>query len=781
MAEPDPNAVDSPQPLQRLYRWRPGILLALALVAAGAMWSLQDLVLDFTPQKIFESGTHGYAELVEVQEIFGRDDSLFVIHVATDDVFTSEFVSYLRELQTNLRQVPGVLGVEDLTTAAVVRPGQPLPTPVFPAELTDASLAEARQLALAEPLLRGRVVSANGKAALVVVRLDPNRTDYLELSPLVKDCLDRIERTAHPPGVVTSPTGIPLARVFIVDRLIKDQMIFLPTCTVLFVLILWGIFRDVRAVIVPLAAVGVSLLYTVGLLATTGEEINIVNQVLSTLILVIGVSDAIHLIARYRRELVAGLPQRQALDVTMRHLTVACLFTSLTTAVGFASLGVADIRILQRFGFYAAGGVMIAYVVTIVFVPLVFSYLSPIVHDKAQQADARADRAAAWLAQTTIKHRWGIAIGTVILVVACVFGALRLEVESNVFEAFPTDDPVVQSNLLIERDFGGPVPLSLVVSWDEGDPLRPEVLRYLDELHVFMVAQDGLANPLSVVDLVKSWNYTRHRGDAEERRVPDTEGECKQAVLTVAMAVQGTEREGLLTRIYAPTQKRLRIAAQTHDVGSTQLAVIYGAIRERLKADRARHEELGIACMLTGEGPVAGAGIDTLIRDMLASLFTALAIIFPTMVLLLRSFKAALVSMIPNAFPLLLTMGFMAAMDMDLRVTSVLVFTISFGLAVDDTIHFMARFREEWLEHPPDFGGGSYEVALQRTFVGTGNAIVTTTLLLGGGIGALLFSSFPLTRTFALGMEVTIVGALIGDLVVLPAFLEILKPFGSKG
>ena len=200
---------------------------------------------------------------------------------------------------------------------------------------------------------------------------------------------------------------------------------------------------------------------------------------------------------------------------------------------------------------------------------------------------------------------------------------------------------------------------------------------------------------------------------------------------------------------------------------------MFDRIRHRLTSDSPRLKSLGIRAYLNGDGPVASAGINRLIEDLFSSLVLAFGVILAVMTLLLRSIKTALVSMVANVFPLLITLGFIVVAGMSLRVTSVLVFTISLGLAVDDTIHFMARFREEWKRRP------NYAKALDRTFRGTGRAIVITTVVLGIGFGVLLTSHFPISRTFALCMEITVIAALIGDLLVLPACLLIFRPMKS--
>jgi len=232
-----------------------------------------------------------------------------------------------------------------------------------------------------------------------------------------------------------------------------------------------------------------------------------------------------------------------------------------------------------------------------------------------------------------------------------------------------------------------------------------------------------------------------------------------------------------VSRLFAPSERLLRISASAPDVGSRALARTVAAIRDRLEADAGRHAELGLTCRLGGDGLVGSEAVDRLIGDMFRSLLVAFAVIFVIMIFVLRSFAAAALSMIPNMLPLLFTLAVMGAVGIDLQVPTIIVFTVALGLAVDDTIHFMVRFREEWRRETAVDPEERYRCTIARTFRGTGQAIFATSVLLGAGYSVLLLSSFPITQKFGVGMLLTVTGALVGDLFVLPACLAFFRPF----
>ncbi len=747
-----------------LFRLRAPVLVGLGVLLALGAWNARLLSFDFSPQKLFVSDDPEYLRLERSHAVFGRDDATLLILVRGPGLLEESGLNYLRELHGRLEATAGVAGVDDLTSALVVRPGgfglQPL--------VGSGEGSSGRSLLTAirqQPLVVDRLVSADGRAALVNVSLDSDRVGFADLAPVVAAVRAVVDDASPPEGMDASLLGIPLARVFLVERLIGDQKVFLPLCIAAFFAVLWVLFRDLRSVLVPLLAVVVSLVLMAGLLGATHQSIDILNNVLPTLLFVIGVSDAIHVVARYRQELEAGRPKREALRVSIRHLGVACLFTSVTTAVGFISLAVGRLDILQRFGLLAGVGVMVAYGVTILLVPLLFDRLKPPLSGSAERVDAYQHRLALRFSDWTYDHRWYVIAGTIVLTVGCVWLAGRVEAESYLFESFPPDDPVVIANGLMEESFPGIVPFSILVEWqDPKDLLSPESLSYLAELQTFMAGRPGMSGAISFLDLLKEANSALHGGDPQWRRLPETSEESRLLLSLFESSDQGRTALG---RLLSFDERLLRISASTGDVGSTGLAEHAGAIRRRLSEDAGRLESLRLSASLSGDGPVASGAVDRLISDMLRSFAVAFVFIFALMSLVLRSLKAALLTMIPNALPLLMTLAWMGAAGIDLQVPTVIVFSVALGLAVDDTIHFMVRFREELTGEAGTDLDQIYRGALRRTVSGTGQAILATSLLLAVGYSVLIASSFPVTRRFGMGMLVTVTAALIADLLAL--------------
>ena len=760
-----------------LLRRRRVIVCAFLVLVFLAGWVASGLGFDFSPQNIFVSGSADFVLLEELQEVFGRDDNVLLVVVEGPDVFSAEMVGYLRLLHDGLAAIDGIERVEDLTVLDTVAIGDSLASPLLP---EGGSLEVARERALEHPLVRSRWVSEDGRAMLMSLSVAEARMDYENLAPVVEGASRVLKETTQPAGVQAALVGIPAARVLLVDRLTGDQLRFLPLCLLLFFLVLWVFFGDLRTVVVPLLAVGVTLLLVAALLVLSGEKINIINNVLPTLLFVIGASDAIHLVSRYRQEMQAGVERKTALRTAIVHLGVACFLTSITTAIGFASLAVGRLDILQRFGLFAALGVMVAYGVTIVLVPLALSTMKRPLSRAAGRANAIAERAASQVATFTVRHRYAILCVTFVLMSGAAFMATRVEVENYLFEAFPEDDALVEANRRLESRFPGIIPFTIAVRWEEGqDPLRPSVLAYLDELADFLSSVDEVGGVFSIVDVLSEINVALHGGDPLWRRAPLEEGVARGQLGTLGQLAAGGRLAGLAERFYSEEHRLLRITGSTGDIGSRALARTARTIEARLEADREIHRQLGLSCFLSGDGRVGSAAVDRLIGDLFRSLLVAFGFIFIVLIWALGSFRSALVAMVPNVFPLLLTLGLMGTLGLDLQVATVIVFSVALGLAVDDTIHFMIRFREEWAVESVEDADERYARCIERTLRGTGQAIFATSLLLAVGYSVLLLSNFPITQRFGVGMLMTVSAALIGDLLVLPACLSVFKPFAK--
>lgn len=750
-------------------------LLAVSLVCALLL--IPGLKFDFAPQSIYVGNDNlvDYAE--EFKRTFGYDEFvvLFVLEAVGDaDVLEAAPLQWQSEISQRFAALDEVRSVESLATIEAPRPrlgGLRLERLLPEGEIDDDVALRARGQFESMPLLRGNLLSHNCRLAAIPVFLEPQSRDI----DAVREAVGALRRIAvddpPPSGYRALLTGLPVLRVDIVDDLRTDQWTLIPLAAVTYLVVLGLMFRCVSGSLLPLAAVGVALTWTFATFSVTGESLNLVSNVLPVLLLIIGVSSSVQIVSCYAEEahLHPG-DQRLAAQRAISHMTPACLLAALTTAIGFVSVATARSIILRRFGWQAAVGVGYQYLCTLVTLGALFRYFAPPRHSGLhQERPGPVTRAAAVVGAAVARHPWPV-IGLSALVVAvAVAGARHVRINSyNALETFRDDHPAVATLKLVERELAGVLPLEISLQAEHaGRFLEPETFHRVAAIQREVRGLDGVLASQAYTDVFREilahWPGRRTSesdielvpaGDTGKKRLARTDGFARQFGETLHYH-EFLSSDGTRARI------RLRIG----EIGSAKSLELISKIEAKLA--EVFPASGGIEPRVTGEAYVAAHALTTLIRDLFFSLLTASLVIFSLIALEFWSLRAGLIAALPNLVPLAITLGYMGYRGYDMNVGNVIVFTVCLGLADDNTIHFLYRFREELRRNHdvPD--------SIQRAFLGTGRAIVATSLLLLAGLGVLGLSQFIPTQRFAELTCVTILGNLLGVLLLLPAWLKI--------
>jgi predicted RND superfamily exporter protein len=556
-----------------------------------------------------------------------------------------------------------------------------------------------------------------------------------------------VQASTSDSGIRGRITGLPAIQVEIVDSMRRDVFLFSCLGAALAVGISVVLFRRIAAALLVASGPTVGIIWTVGTLGLIGEPINVLTNIVPVLVLVIGYTDSMHLVLHVRRLLVSGASTREAATSAVRRLGLACALTSLSTAVGFGSLYVASLDGIKTFGWCCALGSVLSFFAVITVVPLLASTpLSRLaVADKPYSAGKLLALPADWILTRILRHCRVVVAGGAVLTVGLAVVAARLEPDYTLSSDIPHSNEAYQALQHVDSTFGGVMFAYVIVEWPEQYSLRSEPFyEVLEEVHAALEASPELSNPMSVLNLVKSLpaNGGSLAGRAGQLRyVPEEQ----------------------LRRFVSSQERRAVVSAHMPDVGARLLKPAFRELERRLDAIMGRHA--GFRVELTGSSVAVLNNIHMMIEDLWKSLATAAGVMFLIIWFGLRSLRYALVSFVPNIFPLLCTGAFIVLTGHYLEMCSVIVFSISLGIAVDDTIHFLVRFQQE-LESDPD-----PREAVRRAFRVVGLALVMTTVALVAGHGIVMVSEFPMVRLYGMLAAVTIAAALVGDLVILPAIL----------
>jgi len=762
----------------RLWRLRWWSLAAAAVLTVVFGYGLSRLRINNDPLELLDRDDPELQDYLRFLDRFGHE-AFVAVAFEVEDVFSPGTLRFVDRLSRRLREeIPGGESVLSLTEARVIRSlpvgdgeaelsvSRLIPRSVLaPGATAGSELEQARQRALADPLLRDSVVGAGGRATAVVLRLEPRSHDPNYVFQ-VTEAAERIAaEESRRSGRRLYLAGAPIFTDHYLGAVTRDLELFPPLTTLVMVLLLALLYRNARGVLLPAGVVLVGLIWTLGVIALAGSEINLVSTIIPPLILVIGVADVVHILNQYDEEAAAGVGRRRALQRAMTHITVPCLLTSLTTMVGFLSLASNRVVPVRETGLFSAFGVIALFVLAVVVSVAVLSRL------KVPRRLARPAAARDWLVRLlerngalVVRRPWWVLVGSAAIVVLSIWGATYLVVETNLHRYLRHDDPVVQAHEFMAENLAGVTELQLTITPEGTRGVKePDTLRRMAALQSAILPFDEVGATTSLADVVRMLHRAWSDDDPAAYTVPDSAA----AVAQLLLQIEGGDGDVLLARLATDDYRSALINVRVDNIGSRQLR----ALIERIETEASRIFDGWSGTRSIVGSAVIVAHIERFVVDgQIRSLGLALAVICVIMALALRSWKLGLISILPNCLPILLVWGVMGVAGIPINLATCMVPSISIGIAVDDTIHFLARYRREVL------AGAEVSEAIRTTLRTTGRAMVTTSLVLTAGFLVILLSQFPTNVYFGVLCALTIAVALLGDLLLLPALLRVARP-----
>jgi predicted RND superfamily exporter protein len=741
-------------------RCRPAIAVFLILATLLAAVGITKLGFDDVPRRVYQTQSDEFQTLDEFFDDFGSDESDCLLVLESDDFFTPEAVGTLLRLVADVGAIDGIAAVYSMDDVRTFEASTlPFGRKLLPELDADAAAFEhAHRTALAHPMVRGHVLSEDGHTQLVVVKLDSTRDRIDQIALLVEEISQVAQQSTVDSSVSVRLTGIPPIRVEIYGAVKRDAVKFTIIGALLSVLTAIALFRRLWPALVVSGAGALGAVWTLGAMGWAGEKLNVINVVLPTLIIVVGLTDAVHLMTDIRRSLAAGRTPLEASKDALRHLGLACMMTSVTTAVGFGSLVVAEAEIIKYFGLACAVGALFTMVAVLTTVPLLCSTsLGRYMQAKGDSAKSLLPRhVAGALIDRVIARAPLVTTAGIVVTMLLATSTLWLKPDSLLTETIPDSNTSFQALRHCDEHMGGSLVTFVLVEWDTSLPENSAaVIEAIKRTQQVFKDNSDTQYPLSIVNVAQSLPETFGSLDVRLRMLLSVTEEEKELL--------GGSLKELLDRLLAPQSRRAIVSARVRDVGSAHHQKMLKSLRTELADIEADCD--GVSLRLTGTVAAATGSIDQMIVDLAWSLSLAAAVIFGMMTLVFRSFRFGLLSLLPNVFPLVVTSTVMVIAGIPLQLTTVIVFTICLGIAVDDTIHFLNRFQRELAED------GDVPAASRRAFLAVGRALVMTTLILLAGFGSVMLSEMPSSRLFAWLSCTAIASALIGDLIILPAMV----------
>ena len=556
-------------------------------------------------------------------------------------------------------------------------------------------------------------------------------------------------------------SGLPWIRVNSTNLVKSEMPMFFAASMGLCALLLLLFFRSWRVMGICMAVVAISVVWTFGCMALLDYKVTLLQSVIAPLVIVTGVPNCVFLVNAFHYEFTDHGNRVKALQRVISRIGAAAFMTNATTAVGFTTFCVTYSDALVQFGWTATIGIMVLWLLSMILIPILFSYMGDPKPRHVAHLDRKwLDRAVEWIVRMSQTKRPLIYGITGVCTALSVVGMLRMKDESRIVDDLPEDNPVLADLRFFEKNFHGVMPLEIVIDTKKkGAALKDATLKRLEKLEDTLAMYPEFSRPLSIVDAVKFTKQAFYGGDPARYELLNSTD--KTFILPYVENASG--RQGMAKAFMDSTRQTTRLTVQMADVGTTRMDVLLEKLRAQTDS---LFESDKYKVTFTGTSVVFLKGSGYLVSNLITSLFWAIVLIVALMAVLFNSFRILIVSLIPNMIPLIVTAGLMGFFHIPIKPSTMLVFGIALGIAVDNAIHFLARYRLELKLTGNDLAR-SVDLATREVSVG----IIYTSVVLLAGFFLFGFSHFGGIRAMGILTSITLLVAMFTNLLVLPSLV----------
>ena len=760
----------------RMQKYRLPVIVTFAVFAALAVYGCFQLKFTFDFSQFFPRGDDDLAFFLEFVEEFEGDDNVLLVALDNPDgVFDSTFLNQAHDFALKARGLDMIEGVQSLTTFSY-----PLKTPFAITTIPAIHLDDPSRLAadsariMQDERFVNNLINEDATALVILLKteslinLNPDAAEAaggaiagamnsLDKARLlmagVQELMDQYDFVDY------HYLGSANFQVEMVDTQVREVIVSAVISGILVTIIMFLLFRRPLGILVSLFSIALGLLLFLGLLGLLGRELNAIAALYPVLMIIVGTSDVIHIMSKYIDELRSGKDKESAIRIAIREIGLATLLTSLTTAVGFATLLTSRVNPIRDFGINAALGVMVAYVTVIFFTTALLSYLSVDQIVKIGKQQAFWDRLLERSYQFTRVSAGKIKIGAAVVAVLCAVGISLITTNYRIESALPRGAKITEDFLYFERELSGFRPFEMAVTAKDTNKITDfRVMRQIGEIEDYLKRFDNIKSTTSITAVYRSINqmFNNNRPDAYE--LPTTERQYRR-YQSLARQIPPSS----LSILMNPDETKARITSRFADLGADSVKAFMD--RTDYWIDQNVDTSL-IEIRTTGTGVIVDKNSEYIRENLLQGLGLAIVIVCVLMALLFKSWRMLVISLVPNILPLLLAGAMLGYLGIELEAGVSIVFAIIFGIAVDDTIHFLAKYRLARGRGLP------VEEAIHLTFKEAGKAIVLTSIVLFFGFMVMLFSVNPPSVTIGLLISLTLASAVISDLLLIPLLLR---------
>ncbi len=749
------------------FRWiLSAVILALWILSAIPFFKFFG-VSDNSLPVWFEDNDPAYLLYQKYIQTFGND-RFVIIGFEFGDAFSPDALRLVFNVTEDLRQIPDVERVTSLTHAELIESvGDEIRiAPLIEEIPNNPEMSEAlRRKALSEPDFVGNLVTKDSRVATLIAHVNtPNST---EASARLKQEIISVIARHNSLDIPYHLSGSPITDEAFDRLVVRDQKIFMPAIVVVVVMLILLFFRSALLALIPTLLQVIVLFWVLAVYLMMGFKMNVTAGMVVPIMIAVCIADSVHMMLEYYRERSHGQDKKSALVASASHLWRPCFFTAATTLAGFISFQSSSIPPINHLGTLTAIGVAIAFVLTIFFVPVILSFLPEPKREVALHIDRNLiQRFLKFTSHLNEHYTPLVLLVFAVLSGLSLIGMSRLTIETNFTEYFPKKEKVRQDINFFNKHLSGVVSYEVVLEGNQNpQPLAkmPEVLKAVDLFQQTTLQNPATRQPVSVVNYVKRLNQAFHEGDSSFYEIPDTREAIAQLLL---LADSSGDHE--IDQYKTSDDQQIRIAFKTVLLSSEKLGAYLDEVRQLAQKI---FSPLGVKANLTGYGPLWVWLDNNILKSQILSFLIAFIVVSLMMMMVLKSVKVGIISMVPNVLPIMITMGLMGFVGINLNVSTVMIAAVTVGITVDDTIHYLTRF-QAILKREKD-----YLTAMRLTNETIGTAIIFTSCILIGGFGIMCLGSFVPSITFGGMAALTLFLSIFCEVFLTPILVMKLKPF----
>ena len=744
------------------------ILTLIAIATTFLVFQMKNMRFSYTEANLLPENHEVNIQYNKFLEIFGEEGNLVLLAVKDSSVFTTDKFNAWNSLAKSFDSLPEVeftLSIADVKKLKKDTKNRKFVLEsIYEKKITSQEKVNSIKKELFEKLPFYDNLLYNKKTGTIqtAIYIDkeivntPVRKAFVfdKLIPII----DRFEKENN---LDVRVSGMPYIRTINAQNIIDEIQLFVLGALFITGIIFFFFFRSYRATFITLLVVTIGVTWAFGFIGLFGYEITVLTALIPPLIIVIGVPNAVFLINKYQQEIKLHGQQAKALQRVISKIGNATLMTNITTASGFATFVFVKSQLLREFGILASINILSIFVLALLIIPIIYSFMEPPKKKHLNHLERRwMENVVDWMEKMVREQRITVYITTVIIIILGIIGLYQIRVSGSLIEDMPKTKAFYKDIKFFENEFGGIMPLEILVDTKkEKGVMKLSTLKRMDKINEVIESFPELSKPVSIVNLVKYSKQAYYKGKPKYYQLPTSQEQ--NYIFEYTKNSDGNSN--MLNNFVDSTGQFARITTFMKDIGTDKMNVIQERLRQIVEKEFPT-ERYNVS--FTGKALVFLKGTNYLIGNLVFSLSLAILLIALFMAWMFRSFRMILISIIPNMLPLLITAGLMGFFGIPIKPSTILVFSIAFGISVDDTIHFLAKYRQELIANNWKIRKSVY-AALRET----GVSMFYTSIVLFFGFLVFTVSSFG--GTIALGglVSITLLLAMVSNLLLLPSLL----------